>query len=213
MRKSSSSDRSKKRVSNPARGQSGLFMAQRTTMKSFYRTVQSQKVSGLGKNRALVETALVVDGTNNRCHSDHAISLPMPAGLQISNNNNKQTTPVSCDKYHAPTTHRSGEGPHDDARAPKRQKASSPKQMYLDLGQRDFGKQTICDTCGMLCVHGLSEDAREHQKTCRDFLHGVTFSAKNARVVARGKQGVIVEVRPQLGSYGHTIVSCNDYMV
>lgn len=71
------------------------------------------------------------------------------------------------------------------------------KQMYLDLGQRDFAKQTICQTCGMLFVHGLSEDAQQHKKICQDFLQGVPlFNATSARVVERRKGGdLIVEVR------------------
>ena len=74
-------------------------------------------------------------------------------------------------------------------------KKASLQQLYLDLGQRDFAKQTICETCGMLFVHGLSEDAKEHKKMCHNFLHGVPFyAAKTARVVARSELGVVVEV-------------------
>ena len=191
MKKSLSSERSRNRLgaarrflSNATRGESGMFMAQRTTMKSFYCTVQSHnRGSGLGKDRSLAETT-VDNGGNSSCHSDHEICSSMPP-LQRIEQTNKQAIPEE-------------NANHDDYnRASKRHK-SSPKQMYLDLGQRDFGKQTICDTCGMLCVHGLSEDAKEHHKTCRDFLHGVAFFAKNARVVARGNQGVIVEVRPMI---------------
>jgi hypothetical protein len=68
------------------------------------------------------------------------------------------------------------------------------QQMYLDLGQRDFAMQTICQTCGMLFVHGLSEDALQHKKICQDYLQGIPFNAKNARVVERRKGDIIVEV-------------------
>jgi hypothetical protein len=68
------------------------------------------------------------------------------------------------------------------------------QQMYLDLGQRNFAMQTICQTCGMLFVHGLSEDALQHKKICQDYLQGIPFNAKNARVVERRNGDIIVEV-------------------
>lgn len=71
------------------------------------------------------------------------------------------------------------------------------QQMYLDLGQRDFGKQTICKTCGMLFVHGLLEDTKQHKKVCDEFLYGVHFQTMHARVVRqvdKGTKAMIVEV-------------------
>ena len=198
MGKSLSSECSKKRTavtatdlpsSNAARGESGLFMAQRTTMKSFFSTLTSHRVERLGKGHSLDKTIVKEGRTSNRSLSDQGFCSSMetlPSNKQPIPDDHASTagTPAFVRTSHI-------------ARAPKRQKSSLKlKQLYLDLGQRDFGKQTICDTCGMLCVHGLSEDAKEHRKTCREFLQGVTFSLKNARVVARGKQGVFVEVRP-----------------
>jgi len=43
------------------------------------------------------------------------------------------------------------------------------EQMYLDLGQSNFAKPTICNMCGMLYVHGLSEDATQHDRICQDY--------------------------------------------
>lgn len=196
MGKSLSSECSKKRraasalrLSNGTRGETGLFMAQRATMKSFFCTIKSQRVGGLGKSRPL-DTTLVNDGhTSDTKPPDQTLDVSMetlPSNEQAipADHTSTAVTPLSVRT-------------NQDARASKKHKISLKlKQLYLDLGQRDFGKQTICNTCGMLCVHGLSEDAKEHRKACRDFLHGVTFSVKNARVVARGKQGVVVEVRP-----------------
>jgi zinc-finger of acetyl-transferase ESCO len=80
--------------------------------------------------------------------------------------------------------------------------------MYLDFGQRDFAKRIVCAQCGMLFVHGLEEDRRQHHRICRDYQYGVPFQfdiSTNAsvRVVYRHQrqghgndttEGVIVEV-------------------
>jgi zinc-finger of acetyl-transferase ESCO len=73
-------------------------------------------------------------------------------------------------------------------------KKSNPNQLYLDFGQESFGRQEICPACGMLTVHGLLEDAKQHQKVCRLYKQGVPFHSKNARVVAKINGGIIVEV-------------------
>jgi len=49
------------------------------------------------------------------------------------------------------------------------------QQMFLDLGQRDFAKQTLCGICGMLYVHGVEEDLQQHRKICKNFVDGVPF--------------------------------------
>jgi hypothetical protein len=46
----------------------------------------------------------------------------------------------------------------------------------------------------MLFVHGMSEDATEHKRVCDDYLHGVSFYSKNARVVSDDKFGIVIEV-------------------
>lgn len=75
-------------------------------------------------------------------------------------------------------------------------KKKKTMQMYLDLGQRNFAKQTICKHCGMLFVHGLDEDAKQHTAICIDVKQGVVFSLKNPRVVHSQKHDrtKIVEV-------------------
>jgi len=84
-------------------------------------------------------------------------------------------------------------GRHPSVRQPS-QKSKSLKQLYLDLGQADFGKQTICGVCGMLFVHGLAEDTQEHEKICRDYTQGITFRSQHARNVATFPNGAIFEV-------------------
>ena len=82
------------------------------------------------------------------------------------------------------------------------------EQLYLDLGQRDFAKQTVCPMCNMLYVHGLEEDAKQHAKICNHYKFGVPFrfatnetqaNACRPRVVCKfaGKEPeeFIVEVR------------------
>jgi len=78
---------------------------------------------------------------------------------------------------------------------PKKQKQSN--QLFLDFGQNSFGKQTICDICGMLRVHGLDEDDAQHAKICEDYKQGVAcLGWKNERMVGTfGKDDRIVEVR------------------
>jgi len=82
--------------------------------------------------------------------------------------------------------------------APPTETASkSFQQMYLDLGQRDFAKRTLCGVCGMMYVHGLHEDIKQHDRVCKDFVLGVPFKASQARIVVQDddKETSIVEVR------------------
>lgn len=76
----------------------------------------------------------------------------------------------------------------------KRQKL---EQMYLDLGQRDFGKHMHCHTCGMMYVHGVEEDAVAHAKVCDDFQHGVRLAPSSSmRILTKySADECIVEVR------------------
>jgi zinc-finger of acetyl-transferase ESCO len=63
------------------------------------------------------------------------------------------------------------------------------KQLYLDFGQRDFAKTTVCPVCGMLYVHGVEDDAKRHAVACKQYTDGVTFhlstSTTNSSSVAR----------------------------
>uniref|UniRef100_A0A7S1G1E2 N-acetyltransferase domain-containing protein n=1 Tax=Corethron hystrix TaxID=216773 RepID=A0A7S1G1E2_9STRA len=51
-------------------------------------------------------------------------------------------------------------------------------QMYLDFGQKSFGKNTTCEKCGMLYMNGMEEDEATHRKVCQSYLHGVPFRSK-----------------------------------
>ncbi|KAL7530360.1 hypothetical protein ACHAXR_003448 [Thalassiosira sp. AJA248-18] len=79
----------------------------------------------------------------------------------------------------------------------KKQKQSN--QLFLDFGQNSFGKQSICNICGMLGVHGLEEDDSQHAKICKEYKEGVAcLGWKNERrVVTYGKDDRILEVRPE----------------
>lgn len=66
----------------------------------------------------------------------------------------------------------------------KKTKKRSLEQMYLDLGQRNFGRRTICKLCGMLVVEGVAEDIQQHAKICKDYKQGVAFCTQGRRVVA-----------------------------
>jgi len=71
------------------------------------------------------------------------------------------------------------------------------KQLYLDFGQKSFGKRTICPICNMMYVHGVKEDEIEHEKVCSEYKFGVPFpSWKNERLIQKYSNGdKIVEVR------------------
>lgn len=71
------------------------------------------------------------------------------------------------------------------------------RQLYLDFGQSDFAKQMHCDTCGMMYVHGVEEDIKQHLRVCKDYTHGVPFQlCCDIRIVARFPDGSkICEVR------------------
>jgi len=79
---------------------------------------------------------------------------------------------------------------------PTLKKFKNLQQMYLDLGQANFGKQIICQTCGMLYVHGLSEDSLQHERICQDYRRGVLFQPPWPRVVGKYGCDIVVEVRP-----------------
>ncbi len=61
---------------------------------------------------------------------------------------------------------------------PKRsnQKKKKQTQLYLDFGQRNFGRTNVCTICGMLVVHGVPEDIARHERFCQDFQEGVSYN-------------------------------------
>ena len=81
-------------------------------------------------------------------------------------------------------------------RPAKKRKQSN--QLFLDFGQKSFGKQSVCKVCGMLRVHGLDEDDSQHDKICKEYQEGVTcLGWKNERMVAAFKKDDrILEIRP-----------------
>lgn len=87
----------------------------------------------------------------------------------------------------------------DDKTAIKK-KRPKLEQMYLDLGQRDFGKHMHCHTCGMMYVHGVDEDAAAHAKICNDFQYGVRLTPTPGMRILRkySPEECILEVRFEL---------------
>ena len=80
-----------------------------------------------------------------------------------------------------------------------RSKASAKRQyqqLFLDFGQRNFAEQQFCPLCGMMVVHGVEEDIRQHEKICSDYKFGVPFHSDAARAVAHPRpDSVIYQVR------------------
>ena len=65
-----------------------------------------------------------------------------------------------------------------------KKKKKSNQQLFLDFGQSSFGKRTVCSICGMMRVHGVTEDDIQHAKICKDYKEGVTcLGWKNERKV------------------------------
>ena len=52
---------------------------------------------------------------------------------------------------------------------------ASLEQMYLDFGQRSFGRQVTCSQCGMRYCEGEPTDEEEHRKHHRRALAGVVL--------------------------------------
>jgi hypothetical protein len=74
-------------------------------------------------------------------------------------------------------------------------------QLFLDLGQANFGKQSVCPICGMLTVHGVEEDRIQHEQICTVYKSGVEIQIRGAaaqhRVVSRiSSTACIAEIRP-----------------
>lgn len=47
---------------------------------------------------------------------------------------------------------------------------SKPQQMFLDLGQKQFGKNKECSDCGMFYVIGDVDDERRHGQNCAQVI-------------------------------------------
>jgi hypothetical protein len=71
----------------------------------------------------------------------------------------------------------------------------NPQQVFLDMGQKSFGRRTLCQICGMLYDDRLDEDSKHHSSICNEYSRGVPFQAEAARtIVSFGRNASIVEV-------------------
>ena len=50
------------------------------------------------------------------------------------------------------------------------------QQLYLDFGQRSFGKRRTCHLCQMMITQGDEDDEKRHKKFCRKYVQGVELS-------------------------------------
>ena len=53
-----------------------------------------------------------------------------------------------------------------ETKVQKHIKQPSGQQMYLDLGQKLFGRNKECASCGMFYVIGDVDDERRHNQNC-----------------------------------------------
>jgi hypothetical protein len=178
---SSSSTRSGIRNATSSQRRGDLFVAQQTKLHSFFPIVTNNGLSGRKRCR-VPDTPPSEVSRQNESES--------PPIWKKAKSLSTILTPPSCEQI---STFTNDYGPGFSTRKLPKKKAATT-QLYLDLGQTNFGKQTICGTCGMLFVHGMSEDATEHRRVCDDYRHGVSFHSKNARVVSCDKFGTVIEV-------------------
>ena len=76
---------------------------------------------------------------------------------------------TSGNKWNSCATKRKASSGRRDFRA-----LDSPlEQMYLDFGQRSFGRQITCAQCGMRYAEGEPTDEEDHRKYHRRTLAGV----------------------------------------
>jgi len=80
---------------------------------------------------------------------------------------------------------------------PKRKKSGKKQeQMYLDLGQKDFGHVT-CPTCGMVYTRAQPDDEAAHIRHHKSFVSGLRFTGwKNECVVKEFHDGRVIMVGP-----------------
>jgi hypothetical protein len=118
----------------------------------------------------------------------HSQEAPLPESTSVSLGSQSALRKSHTSKTRMTSTR----GETNRQESPKK----SFQQMYLDLGQRNFAKRTLCCICGMMYdAHGAIEDIEQHNRVCKDYIQGVPFQASQARVVAKDDASSIVEVR------------------
>ena len=92
----------------------------------------------------------------------------------------------------------SSDGQRQDACKPANKKQKQSNQLFLDFGQKSFGRQSVCGECGMLFMESSEEDVKQHDAVCRDYKEGVAcLGWKNERSVSTvGTDERILEIRP-----------------
>lgn len=88
-------------------------------------------------------------------HSPASIQIPSPDTVKATSSSIKLSSP-----------------PQASLSSKKRQ----PKQLYLDLGQKDFNARTKCKTCGMVYTLHDAEDDASHFKFCQNTRLGPKIS-------------------------------------
>mmetsp|Transcript_25557 Transcript_25557/g.54274 ORF Transcript_25557/g.54274 Transcript_25557/m.54274 type:complete len:474 (+) Transcript_25557:557-1978(+) len=132
----------------------------------------------------------------NSSYQDFKTASPNNTRASLKNKKSPASSPSS---YASPTSNKTTNKRKAFYPSPSQISNSKKKshQFYLDFGQADFGKQSICSICGMLRVHGMREDDTQHAKVCREFQQGVAYLGwKTERRVGGFGDDVIVEIRP-----------------
>lgn len=113
----------------------------------------------------------------NKCHSS---TTPSPVNISIDNCCADQALHDSTKSY-TNTDHQSSSlsSTKSTSLMIQKLKPSHPpppqQQLYIDFGQRNFAATIVCPICGMLYVHGVPSDIKQHEKICHNYQHGVSW--------------------------------------
>ena len=74
------------------------------------------------------------------------------------------------------------------------------QQLYLDFGQKSFGKRTTCKSCGVMYDKSIKSEKSDHDKICVQITEGVAYSGFKGQTVCGGGGGekgggMVVEIK------------------
>ena len=116
----------------------------------------------------------VAEDCNKRQNKCSTIAFPQP--VNISSENCSDRALHDSTKSYMNTDRRSKLTPAISSTKGLIQERKPQQQLYIDFGQRNFAATNICPICGMLYVHGVQSDIKQHEKVCQNYQYGVLWS-------------------------------------
>lgn len=173
-----------------------------TSIRNFFiKTAKSSK-RPLSASSSLTSTRSSIVTGSQPCSDDGSMSLPLTIipneNSNCNHRNESSNRSVSSGPEITRLKHTALQVLNDSTmshiNADKRQKLmsttissrqsnsqkSKQQQLYIDFGQRNFAATNICPICGMLYVHGVQSDIKQHEKMCDNYQHGVLWSCTTA---------------------------------